>query len=180
MPTRRPLPYRAAGLAAALAAVALLAGGLTPRASAKDAVVTQPFAADSGDRCPRGFTKGTLGWHPGARTVDLDGAVADQPLPGNANAACGEDHRATAAYFTAKAGGSVLDVVSVGADNGERAFPDALALDASSPIEAVTVQVCRISLAPPPSPLPPFPPPPPPARVCGPVQTYAAPAATTA
>ena len=183
----RGLPRAAA--AAVLLVGALLAGGLTaavasakpaPDAAVDDVIVVQPFAADSGDRCPRGFTKGQLGWHAGALAVDLDGVVGDQPLPGNANPACAEDRRATTAYFTAYAGASVLDAASVGANNSERVFPDALALHASRPIEAVTVQVCRISLAPPPSPLPPFPPPPPPpVRICGPVHRYAAPAATT-
>src|SRR6266545_1539502 len=66
---------RRAAAAAVLLVGALLAGGLTaavasakpaPDAAVDDVIVVQPFAADSGDRCPRGFTKGQLGWHAGA------------------------------------------------------------------------------------------------------------------
>jgi len=169
-------------LATALLATALLAAGVSGTASAKPsataATVSQPFAADSGDRFKCGSTNGQFGWHPGSpQTVDVQGTVADHPLPGEPrNGACGDswypdDGYFTDVTFTAYAGASQVGSVSASADNGERTFPSGFALNASGPIERVTVQVCRLSHGPPA--LPPVP-----VRYCGPAQTYQSPLAT--
>jgi hypothetical protein len=121
--TRLPRAAAAAVLlVGALLVGALLAGGLTAAvASAKpapdpaldDAIVAQPFAADSRDAC--GVTKGQLGWHLGSLTVDVKGTVADNP-------ACGGVLYSTIATFTALAPNGVTRRVTQPVDDGQRAF----------------------------------------------------------
>ncbi len=174
----RFLPRTAA--AAVLLAAALLAGGLTAAAAsaqpatdraAEDVIIVQPFAADSGDKCPMGSTKGVLGWHSGARTVDIAGTVTDHPLPGDTNSACAEDGRETIATFTALAPGVAAQKITQRANNGQRDFRTSFAFPA--PIAQVTVQVCRHIPLPAPLPVQSNPP-----DYCGPLQTYRAPQAT--
>src|SRR5687768_5987261 len=69
---------------AALAVAATFAGaGSALAGEPPGAVVVQPFAADSGDPCPMGLTRGSLGWHlaplGGVRAVDIRGVVVDRP-----------------------------------------------------------------------------------------------------
>ncbi len=148
----------AATVVAALVTTVLL-GGMAAHASlppGDDVIVVQPFAADSGDRCPMGATKGTLGWHLGTLSVDVAGTVADHPLPGDTNPACAQDGRSTTATFTASAPNRVVRRVSQQANDGQQAFKFSF----PGPVQAVTVQVCRHGLLPTPP------------DYCGPAQRY--------
>ncbi len=137
-------------LAAASIGGATLMGGLGVASASTVPVVVQPFAADSGDVCPMGFTKGTIAWQVGpanvGRVVDLKGIVADRPLPADPSGACGEDARFTTATFTAYARGSAVDSESQQADNGQRAF--SASLTSAAGIDLLVVQVCRHSRLP--------------------------------
>ncbi len=156
MTRARFLPRAATWGAVALLAAALLTAALIATAPAKastdDVIIGQPFAADStnrqaGDTCPMGATRGTLGWHPGARTVEVTGTIADHPLPGDTDLACGEDGRFTTVTFAAySAGGARKDTKSQKADNGQQRI--STSLNATEPIVLVTVQVCRTTLDP--------------------------------
>jgi hypothetical protein len=137
--------------AAVLIAAAALAGGFAGTAaaepSAADVIVSAPFAADSGDACPMGATRGRLGWHvDGFRTVDVAGTVLDHPLPAEPNTRCREDGRFTAATFTAFAKNVPfpLDAESQAVNNGTADVR--LQLTATRAIDFVVVQVCRRSL----------------------------------
>lgn len=114
--------------------VAVLAFGLagTPVADA-DVVVKQRFLAESRDSC--GVTKGVFAWHP-TSTIDVTGVLHDDP--------CKDDGRFSTATFTAYASGRAVDEEIVRADDGPTDF--VFQLDNSiglTPIERVTVQVCR-------------------------------------
>jgi hypothetical protein len=151
------------------AAVVLAAGGTHPAfASVAPGEVLQPFAAHSGDACRMGVAKGTFVWHlpPADRSVDGRASVMDRPLLGVPERECGEDERYTVLLVTAKAGGEVVDRVSLTADNGEREA--AFTLTARVPVEELVVQVCRPSRVPGPPVL------------CGAAQTFHAPVTTSA
>ncbi len=113
--------------AAVLLAVVLLAGGLTAAASAQpatdraveDVIIPQPFAADSGDQCPMGSIEGLLGWHAGARLVEVTGTVTDHPLPGDTDPACAEDGRETVAMLNAFAPGVAPQRIIQRANDGQ-------------------------------------------------------------
>lgn len=137
--------------AAVLIATAAFAGGMAGSAAAEapagDVIVSQPYAADSGDRCPMGVTRGKLGWHVnGQRTVEIAGTVLDLPLPSDPGTGCGEDGRFTVATFTAfsRYVPIPLDTERQAVNNGTRDFRAQL----TSPrqIDFVVVQVCRRSL----------------------------------
>jgi len=166
-----------AAVAAVLLAGALLAGGLSaavasakpaPAPPAGDAIIDQPFAADSGDTC--GFTKGILGWYPGGLAVDVNGTVADHPLPGETNPACPQDGRSTTATFTFYPPNftSPPRQVTKQADDGQLDFTFSF----PSRVQQVTVQVCRHGTQPAPLPTPP--------AYCGPKQAYRPPTPTPA
>jgi hypothetical protein len=113
-----------------------------------DTVVEQPFAADSGDRCQYGSTRGLLGWHLGPlvrpATVAVRGSVLDRPLSLPSIPECGDDGRHTVLTMTAYARGVAVDQELVRVDNGVREFGFQLANTTSlAPIERVVVQVCR-------------------------------------
>lgn len=160
----RALHHAVAG--AALVIATLFAGGVTATvpadASAQDVVVGQRYSADSGDKCPMGSTKGTLGWQLGTpRAVGVTGAVADRPVPNDPDQACGDDGRYTTATFTAYTEGTAVASIIQRADNGQRDI--SFSLISRHPIDLVVVQVCRISV------------PAGPAGYCGTPQRYPAP-----
>jgi hypothetical protein len=154
---RRRFPPPTAATTVMLLAATVLAGSLTPAASAKapsdDAIVTQPFSADSGDACPNsnpevpmGFTKGTLSVHrPQIKgRLEINGTVVDHPLSGDP--ACQDDDRITTATFTAWVKGFPVGTVTQRADNSEQPFSATLTTHGG--IAQVTVQVCRHSQVP--------------------------------
>lgn len=118
---------RRSGLLAALVVGAAMVGAPVAQA---DVVVEQRFAADSGDKC--GVTKGDLVWYQTPR-VDVVGVLHDLPCDG----------LFSAARFTAYAGGRAVDEQRVRADNGAVEFTFPLLNTRSTPLEKVTVQVCR-------------------------------------
>lgn len=117
-------------------------------AQADGSVVLQTFYADSGDQCPMGYTKGTLGWHAGPVVNDVDvvhvnGYLVDRPLPTDPSTAC-RDLRWSVASFTAYSGGMAVDKKQVKVDNGQLDFTFDLSARLRI-IEAVSIQVCRFS-----------------------------------
>ncbi|WP_204011944.1 hypothetical protein [Virgisporangium aurantiacum] len=140
-------------------------------AAAQDTVVQQPFAADSGDACPHGRTKGLLGWHlpplgGGPVVADVTGILVDQPVSGDVSTPeCADDFRFSTVTFTAIAGARVVDTESARVDNGTVRFAFRLAAVTATPIDLVVVQVCRVNLDPAPF------------TFCGPKQQYRAPIA---
>jgi hypothetical protein len=133
------------GLAGAVAALATVVAGDAAAAQppVSDPVVTAPFAADSGDACKLGATRGTLGWHIGQRQVDVRGTVVDRGpgLP------CGDDGRYTTATFTAYTGDvRVGPPVVRKVDNGRLGF--GFPITSARGVSTVVVQVCRHSRLP--------------------------------
>jgi hypothetical protein len=170
----RRLPAAVIMVGAAFAAT--VTGLVTPAAASAaevpDTVVDQPFAADSGDACPLGRTKGVLGWHlrplgGGPTAVDVTGILLDQPLSGDVSIPeCADDGRFSTVTFTALAGGTVVDTGSGRVDNGTVRLAFRLAAEVRAiPIDQVVVQVCRVNLDPAPF------------EYCGPKQVYRAPIA---
>lgn len=164
MPRRRPTA-RVAGF---VLAAAVLTGGLTQPAFAAAAAtdVPQPFAANSGDACRMGAAKGTIVWHlaPASRAVDGRATVLDRPVPNDPGPGCGDDGRYTVLTLTAYVAGVRVDQQSLRVDNNSREAP--FTLTATKPIEAVSVQVCRLTRLPGPP------------VYCGIAQTYPAPLTT--
>ncbi len=138
--------------AAVAGAGALIFVGAAGVSAATGPIVQQPFYADSGDKCPMGYTKGTFGWQIGALRgavlVDVKGTVVDQPLPGNPAAGCADDARYTTATFTAysKSVSVAKEIDSV--DNGQLSFTTRMR--STTPIDRIVVQVCRHSRLSPP------------------------------
>lgn len=152
-----------------LFAGALVAGGVAHAGSTGSAaagvkdVLPQQFAADSGDACRMGFTRGTLAWlgAPG-QPVAVRGSVTDRPTPIVPADICGvDDGRFTYATFTAFSGRRVVDTEVQRVNNGSKDFTFTLGTDDVVPpaINLVTVQVCRAGVRPSP-------------EVCGPTQSY--------
>ena len=113
------------------------------------AIVTQPFAADSGDAC--GTTSGTFGWHLGGSVgstsvVDVSGTLVDRPLLADPANICRDDRYAIVT-FTAYSEKTVVDTDARKADNERAAFGFQLTADLRTPIDRVVVQVCRRSLS---------------------------------
>jgi hypothetical protein len=131
-----------------LAAAAISAAVAVASPAHADAIVTQPFAADSGDTCRFGVTTGTLTWI--ARgplpvtVVSVAGSLTDRPLPTDPSTAC-RDPRYSSATFTAYRGTAVVDREQVRVDNGQLTFRFDLTstLTVITPIDRVVVQVCR-------------------------------------
>jgi hypothetical protein len=151
------------GTAGALATAALLAGGGAASATASDVIVSDPFAATSGDECRMGSTAGKLGWHlTGLRQVDVRGAVVDRGANSDPGLPCGDDRRYPTATFTAYSGGvAVRPSVVQRVDNGTLTF--SFPITAARAIDLVVVQVCRHPLSPGP------------ATYCGPRNAHRAP-----
>jgi hypothetical protein len=133
----------------AVAAVAAI-GSSTASAQASTApntVVEQRFAADSGDTCKYGFTKGSLLWTLGPwvapSTVGVEGVLGDRPLPGEPTV-CRDDRRFSVVTVTAFAGNVVVDQRLVRADNQAVDYQFRLVNDTSlAPIDRVVLGVCR-------------------------------------
>ncbi|MEV8514587.1 hypothetical protein [Dactylosporangium sp. NPDC051484] len=137
---------RFAAIPAAAAAVAALAFPAVAHA----AVITRPFAADSGDSCRYGSTEGTLGWQYGpasplpAAGVAVSGKLADRPLPSDPAAVCRDDGYSSTVTFVAYAGGAEVGRQSRTADNATTSFAFILGgTSAATGISSVVVQVCR-------------------------------------
>jgi hypothetical protein len=134
-----------------LAAILVAALGALTAASTAQAdgsVVLKAFYADSGDQCPMGYTKGTLGWHVGPVPGDVDvvhvnGYLVDRPLPADPSLVC-RDLRWSVASFTAYSNGVVVDKEQVKVDNGRLDFTFDLSARLRV-IGAVVIQVCRFS-----------------------------------
>ena len=133
--------------------VAITAGllGAQPAAAAQAAAVQAAavkFSADSGDRCLRGVTEGTLNWDEGPvirPTVVVKGEVSDDA----GISICAPDQMYSQASFVAYNGATVVDRDAVKVDNGTA--PVALVLSDAmgvSAIDRVVVQVCRFSNSP--------------------------------
>ncbi len=151
------------GTAGALATAAMLAGGPATAATASDVIVSDPFAATSGDECRMGSTTGKLGWHlTGLRKVDVRGTVVDRGPSSDPGLPCGDDRRYTTATFTAYSGGvAVRPNIVQRVDNGTLTF--SFPITAPRAIDLVVVQVCRHPLLPGP------------ATYCGPRDVHRAP-----
>ncbi len=145
-----------------LCAAAVIAGGVGHPALAGTTTtdVPQPFSAHSGDACRLGAARGTMVWHqpPAGRTVDGTATVSDRV----ASPGCGDDGRITVLVLTARAGGEVVDQVTLEADNGQRTYR--FALSAAVQVGEVVVRVCRRGA---------------PTSYCGAAQTFPAPIFTT-
>jgi hypothetical protein len=136
------------GVLTALTAATLLAGAPSAAAAAPPdgSVIVQPFAADSGDDCPMGYTNGQLTWGVVvAPTLTIRGLVGDQPVTDAPRPGCADDGRFSAATFTAYIAGRAVGSFIERVDNGERTF--VRSLSSPRPVDVVTVQVCRHSPA---------------------------------
>jgi len=131
-------------------AAGLLSVGAAAAPASAVPIIQQPFHADSGDKCPMGFTTGTFGWQIGspgtARLVTVTGTVVDRPLPGDPATVCGEDARNSTATFTAYNKGVPVHNEAHTVNNGRLSFTTTLT--AVPPIDRIVVQVCRRSLQP--------------------------------
>jgi hypothetical protein len=135
--------------AVALAAAATGAALVLPSA-AHAAVISQAFAADSGDSCRYGSTSGTLSWPQGPVSpfptpgVGVSGKVADRPLPIDPGMICRDDGYASTVSFVAYLGTTEVARQSRTADNGTLTFSFVLGgTAAEKAIDRVVVQVCR-------------------------------------
>ena len=134
-----------------LVLVGALAGTVLAAPAAHADVITQAFAADSGDTCRFGATRGTLGWTSRGplpvTTVAVVGTLIDRPTvndPSNCN-----DPRYSSVTFTAYRGDVVVDTDARRVDNGTVDFRFELSSGAwtvITPIDRVVVQVCRHAL----------------------------------
>jgi hypothetical protein len=138
----------AAVLGAVAAATAIGAWTVSAQAStAPAAVVEQRFAADSGDACRYGVTKGSLFWSLGPwvapSTVGVDAVLVDRPMAGEP-ATCRDDRRFSVVTLTAFAGNVAVAERRVRADNQVVDYEFRLVNDTSlAPIDRVAVVVCR-------------------------------------
>lgn len=112
-----------------------------------DMVPARPFAADSGDACGYGQTKGSLLWvTPGplpAISVTISGVVVDRPVPQEVFG-CRDDGYYSTVRFTAYSGRTVLGSQAVRADNGQVSYDFSLGSGRPElPVTQLTVQVCR-------------------------------------
>jgi hypothetical protein len=138
---------RRARSAAILTAAVTATTALAFPGAAHAAVISQAFAADSGDSCRYGTTSGTLGWQIGPSPlptpgVAVNGKVADRPLPTGPVTTCGNDGYSSTVSFTAYLGGVAVDRQSRTADNGTVTFSFTLGSTAKG-VDRVDVQVCR-------------------------------------
>jgi hypothetical protein len=133
--------------AAAAGAWATTASATASASSAPDTVVEQPFAADSGDACQYGVTKGKIFWQlgplVGPSSVGVTGALSDRPVPGEP-ATCRDDRKFTVLTVTAYAGSVAVDEELVRANNGVRDYRFVLQNETSrARIDRLVVVVCR-------------------------------------
>lgn len=133
-------------------AAAILATVLaSPTAAHADQLISQPFAADSGDSCRYGFTEGTLTWRFGPSTTPLPlagvlvkGRLADRPLPVDPGVPCVDDGLFSIATFVAFFGTVEVDRDARRVNNGVVSFEFPLGDAATvSRINRVVIQVCR-------------------------------------
>jgi hypothetical protein len=153
---------------AATLAAAVLGTVLLPAPAHADTTITVPFYADSGDSCKYGVTQGKLYWHKTSTgrvdAVTVDGSLIDRPQPGDPSVVCLDDHRLSAATFTAYSGSAVQAQRVQRVDNNRILFQFTINVSSTvSGLSRLTVQVCRHpSITQPPS-------------YCGPLVIYAAP-----
>jgi hypothetical protein len=137
------------GLTVTICAGLALVATAGPAAAGANAIVTQPFAADSGDIC--GETSGKLAWHVGPiigqnSIVEVSGTLADRPVPTDPSLRCNDD-RISYAKFTAFSGKTMVDGDADKADNERVSFSFELSAPLGTPIDRVVIQVCRLSTA---------------------------------
>jgi hypothetical protein len=155
----------------AILTAAATATALALPTAAHAAVISQAFAADSGDSCTYGSSSGTLGWQVGPSPlpgpgVAVSGKVADRPLPVDPGTICRNDGYNSTVTFVAYTHGVEVDRQSRTADNGTVTFSFMLGAAAGSKgVDTVVVQVCR-------NPVVTLPP-----SYCGKPVTYTSPAA---
>nr|BFE61578.1 hypothetical protein GCM10020063_061040 [Dactylosporangium thailandense] len=135
---------------ATLLAAAATAAVVGVPAAAHAAVVSQAFAADSGDSCRYGSSSGTFSWPQGpvsplpAPGVGVSGKVADRPLPIDPGPVCRDDGYSSTVTFVAYLGTTEVARQSRTADNGTVSFSFVLGgASADKGIDRITVQVCR-------------------------------------
>ncbi|MGI5238506.1 hypothetical protein [Dactylosporangium sp. CA-139066] len=132
---------------AAILTAAATAAALAFPGAAHAAVISQAFAADSGDSCHYGSSSGTLGWQVGPSPlpgpgVAVSGKVADRPLPVDPGAVCRNDGYSSTVTFVAYLSGAEVDRQSRTADNATVTFSFTLGAAAKG-VDRVDVQVCR-------------------------------------
>jgi len=154
--------------AVAVLVTALIAGSLVAPTPA--AAFGPTFAADSGDACPYGVTRGTIDWvisGSSLRTVigaDIRGSLTDQPASPSPTTACRNDGFYSVATFTAVFAGGQRQARAIRADNQILSFGFRLIAPwTTAELDRVEVQVCRHPLVT----LPP--------SYCGRTQIYLAP-----
>jgi hypothetical protein len=163
---RRVIATLLMALAAAGVGTAAAYADTTPNTT-PNTVVEQPFAADSGDTCKYGVTKGTIFWTLGPfvrpAPVAVKGTLIDRPLS-DGPSICPDDRRFSVVTFTAFAGTVKVDEELVRADNQAVDYGFRLINETSTaPISHLVVVVCRHFPAPRP------------AVYCGARQIYRAP-----
>lgn len=140
---------RLVAVAAAVLSTVTATVVVSPTAVHADQLITQAFAADSGDSCRYGFTDGTLTWRFGTSPLPLAGVVVkgrvgDRPLAADPGLPCADDRLFSVATFTALSGVREVDRQARRADNGITDFQFTLGLNSpTSAIDRVSVQVCR-------------------------------------
>jgi hypothetical protein len=132
----------------AFALIGVMAGTVFAAPAAHADSVTHTFAADSGDSCRFGVTRGTMSWISrgafAATTVAVAGSLVDRPVandPSNCN-----DPRYSSVTFTAYRGTAVVDTELRRVDNAQVDFRFELTSTiwtVITPIDRVVVQVCR-------------------------------------
>ncbi|MFC4116739.1 hypothetical protein [Nonomuraea zeae] len=112
------------------------------------AAAAVPFAADSGDKCRRGVTEGTLEQLQGPvirPTVQVEGALADD----GEISPCAPDGMYSRATFSGYNGGTLVDRETFKVDDGKIALSFGLSDPTGvTKIDVVTVQVCRFTSSP--------------------------------
>jgi hypothetical protein len=125
-------------------------------AQASGPAIQVPFAADSGDACKYGVTKGVFVWTSGpldpiarpGRIVKASGVLVDEPKQPDPKA-CPGDFRYTIGIYTAYGRTTELGREKFAVDNGELQLRFVFdATKAAEPVDVIVVQVCRISLLP--------------------------------
>ncbi|MEV0388857.1 hypothetical protein [Nonomuraea sp. NPDC050643] len=135
-------------LLAGLTMSAILTAGLLAAPPAMAAQAAVNFSADSGDRCRRGVTEGTLERYDGPVVrplVNVEGILSDEALP----TVCFPDDMHSTVTFSGFRGADLVDSEAYKADNEQVKF----AFGLSDPtgvraIDRVVVQVCRFSNSP--------------------------------
>jgi len=138
-------------VAAALLVAAAAIGAWTVSAyadAAPNTIVEQDFAADSGDRCQYGVTRGKIFWTLGPLVrppapVGVKGALVDRPH-GATPPDCGDDRRFSVVTITAYTRDVVVDQEQVRADNGVSEIQLRLTNETSTAqIDRLVIVVCR-------------------------------------